>query len=89
MLPPHPSHPLHVQARFVLCSEPPSPGLRDYFGVWGGTLLPSKTAAAAAAAIGGEGEVAADAVYEVGRGAAAALMDELEEREMWSRYGMR
>jgi hypothetical protein len=54
-------------------------------------LTPCSRALAAAALRGGGGGGAAchgDAAYDLARGGAAALLDELQERALWARHGL-
>lgn len=45
-------------------------------------------AGAAAAAAGAAGDGHGDAAYSLARSGAAALLDELQERAAWGRYGL-
>jgi hypothetical protein len=54
-------------------------------------LTPCSRARAAVALRGGNGGGAAcqgDAAYDLARGGAAALLDELQERALWARHGL-
>ena len=80
------------KAKFLLCSEQPQPSFRDLFGLLGGTTAlghrgtageeaASGTGSALLAGLGGE-----EAAYGVCRAAAAAALDEADERALWSRF---
>lgn len=69
------------RARFLLCSDPPTSGLRDLLG------LARASAAGGALLVPGAG--AAAGVDALCRGAAGAVLDELEERDAWGRYQLR
>lgn len=94
--------PFCLQARFLLCSETPQPGIRDLIGL--GSLLQGRsgssggTAGQAGRSEGGSGGGAAqlfgqlaagggeEGYYLAARSAVQAAMDEAEERAIWGRF---
>ena len=72
------------KARFLLCSEQPSPSIRDLFGLGsGGGSGGGGPLQRLAAAAGGAGQ---DTWYAATRGALEAALDEAEQRALWARF---
>lgn len=72
------------KVRFLLCSEPPQPSIRDYLGL-GSSAGAASPIMDMLRARGGEGE---DAAYAAQRNMVEAVADELEERTLWAKYKM-
>ncbi|KAK9846352.1 hypothetical protein WJX81_002167 [Elliptochloris bilobata] len=74
------------EVHFLLCSEMQRPGLADLAGIWRRSGLLGTGAAAAISR--GAGDCQGDAAYSMARAGASALLDELQERAAWARYGL-
>ena len=77
------------KTRFILCSDPPQPSLLGALFGAASDGAPGLGALLAGRAGGGGAGGAEDVAYAACRGAAAAAMDELEQRALWARFGVR